>query len=258
MNSVFKNDFTNYFTICKHKKDHVDTLSSQIITLNTITDIELTLLILKENVSVYFPDFENDSEIMTHLYDKKYSDITLENAGTEILFDNILRLSEKIGIPCEVLNDVLFTEIKVDKELVHKVEKNNVMVSKSKRLPNTNVFYLRGFFDTKEIQLDHKAEDHVESIILTEICRQACLSTSAEALSGEEHFIPTEETKVYQSFVTQKTPLIIQVISDKTAKHKGYCVYALYQNGKCCLKGYMTGRIFRNRKSFEHMRHSHE
>ena len=68
MNSVFKNDFTNYFTICKHKKDHVDTLSSQIIILNTITDIELTLLILKENVSVYFPDFENDSEIMTHLY----------------------------------------------------------------------------------------------------------------------------------------------------------------------------------------------
>ena len=53
------------------KKDHVDTLSSQIIILNTITDIELTLLILKENVSVYFPDFENDSEIMTHLYDKK-------------------------------------------------------------------------------------------------------------------------------------------------------------------------------------------
>ena len=37
-----------------------------------------------------------------------------------------------------------------------------------------------------------------------------------------------------------------------------YFVYALYQNGKCFLKEYMTGRIFRNRKSFEQMRHSHE
>ncbi|MEX2803935.1 AfsA-related hotdog domain-containing protein [Streptococcus sp. H31] len=236
----------------------MDNLQSKIIILNNRKDIEIVLLILKDNVSVYFPDFQddNDTDIIDWLDGKKFIDIEDDLSKTNILesYDKILALSEKIGIPLEFKEKVLSTNTAVGKELVHKKKSENVMVSESARIRDTNVFYLQGFFRTSEITLDHEAGDHVESVILTEICRQACLSTSEEALSGEEHLIPTEDVKIYKRFVTSDSPLVIQVIAEKTKKRKGYCVFALYQDGKCCMKGYMLGRIFKNKSSFEEMR----
>ncbi|MCB5016105.1 hypothetical protein LGW93_06160 [Streptococcus mutans] len=249
MKDILQNNFDNVFTICKTKRAEVS--NSQVIVLDNYEDILLVLSVLKESVSVYLPDFKDD-DFTQLLESKAVKDIQpCTDIGSHT---KILSLCDKIGIPKQFSDSLSKKDLKAEKQLVHKHNSDNVMISKSERLPNTTVFYLKGFFCTKEIILDHEAGDHIESVILTEICRQACLSASEETLSGKEYLIPTEDTKIYKRFITSGAPLLIQVISGQTGKHQGYCVFTLFQNEKCCLKGYMLGRVFRDRGSFKEMR----
>ncbi|EMB67588.1 hypothetical protein SMU26_02023 [Streptococcus mutans 3SN1] len=253
MRSILQDNFDNDFTICKRKREQVDALKSSIIISSDIEEIKQILSILKQSVSIYLPDFNDNSDFFQWLKNKTYEDVkqNLKKATPK----QIMALCDRIGIPLKYSNILLSSSSKADQALVHKISNKNIMVSKSERIGGTNVFYLRGYFKTGEIILDHEAKDHVESILLAEICRQACLATSEVALKGEMHYmIPTEEYKVYKKFVSLEHPLLIQVISGKTRKYSGYYVFALYQNNECCLKGYMLGRIFKNRIFFKEIR----
>lgn len=254
MDNILQSDFNNYFVICQKENSKDLRTRTHIIYLSNREDIKSAIFILHDSVSLYYPDFKDNKEILNWLDGKNYKDVIEEISKAATSYKQILKIINKIGVPKWCVKNILDNKIKMSRELVHKEKNENVMVSKSERIPNTNIYYLQGYFKTNEIMLDHKAGDHVESVILTEICRQACIATAEETLSGQEFFIPIEDIKIYRHFVSQNSPLIVQVICEKTGHIDGYCVFSLYQEGKYCLKGCMLGKIFKNKDSFKEMR----
>lgn len=144
MNKILRDNFDNDFIICRTPKKKEDVGKSHIIVLKEREDIETIITIFSKNISVYAPDFKNDEDILQWLKTRTYEDFsvdTISDAGHKKITD----LCEKIGLPKRIINKVLQKKDKVEKSLVHKENLLNVMVSDSERVPNTNVFYLRGF-----------------------------------------------------------------------------------------------------------------
>ncbi|ANZ57868.1 hypothetical protein BGL34_03170 [Fructilactobacillus lindneri] len=119
---------------------------------------------------------------------------------------------------------------------------DNVLISNS--FNSNSLYFYRGYRRTNEIRIDHASSDHIESMILTEIFRQACIAASEQYLGNHEYFVPIKDTKIYKIFISKDKPLYVQVIVHKSRKHSGFCTVSFWQNNKCCLKGYIVGKIY--------------
>lgn len=138
----------------------------------------------------------------------------------------------------------------VDKKLVHKLYNHNVMVSEVDLPIDARVKLLVGDINhTSEIELDHINEEHVEAILLTEVCRQSCLVGLSHSLGSESEYHILEEVRKFKKMVKRGSDLYIHVlpIIGKRAKGKGICLFTLYQNNRLCLSGYYS--IIYNRKN---------
>lgn len=97
---------------------------------------------------MYLPDFKDD-DFTQLLESKTIKDIQpCTDIGSHT---KILSLCDKIGIPKQFSDSLSKKDLKAEKQLVHKHNSDNVMISKSERLPNTTVFYLKGFFVQRKL-----------------------------------------------------------------------------------------------------------
>ncbi|MFC4761494.1 hypothetical protein [Fructobacillus durionis] len=244
MEKILTNGFETPYVICSNKK-HGELLSKNqsVIVLRDVSLIKVAVSILKEDVSIYYPDFE-----------EKYPEVIeyFSNPSTEAAYDavvtpsDVLGIADKISIPNQVvdkLNQFTSDSNLIPKECIHKHHQSNVLISECyTEVPN--VFFMRGYRRLTEIQLDHTAGDHMESMILTEIFGQACIAASEKEIGKQEYFIPIQDTKIYRRFINKNDPLLVQVLTHKSRKSEGFCVVTFWQNNKCCLKGFLVGKIY--------------
>jgi len=138
---------------------------------------------------------------------------------------------------------------KIDKELVHKLDSDNVIISKPQKLGN--VWYFNMFNKIKEFNFDHES-DHMQGMLLMEAARQTGIATvhlNGLSVSGKLN-MSSMFTK-FNNYVEYDSPVIIRsmsnrVIFDQNQSVKTYVIVNLIQFGKICLTVYLEGVAFNN------------
>ncbi len=249
-NKVLVSDFHNSFVICRVKKESTNAECRVIYTANK-REMEIFIAILGVNVSVYEPEVKSE-EIMDWLKDKTYKDILPNVKLTGRENEDVMKCFDKIGIH-PMIQQKLESGIyknKLDNKYVHKISENNVMLSDFVEIGETGLLHLNVFYETDEIVLDHCAEDHVEAILLTEICRQAGIVAASVKQDPTRAFIIVKEERAYKKFVKRNAPAVIQILCVAPKVGAGYCVFSLIQEGTCCMKGCLVGRSFPNKQVY--------
>lgn len=240
---VLTKDFSEQYLICKNKHDETSKNGSRII-VNNRNEIQLFLSILKDNVKVYEPDFIEDKEIIDWLFDKTIEDILEDFRMTRKTILEVKDILPRIGIPNQICEELSLSKYdsRVKKELVHKVNEQNVMLSDFYRLPNTDMLFSKVIIDTEEINLDHVSDDHVQSMVLAEVCRQSTVLAASIVQDPKLRFIVTQDIKNYKNFVVNNQPSYIQMLC-MTPKKKGagFSMFNIVQDGKSCVHGYLVG-----------------
>lgn len=248
--NILVKNFNNLYVICASKKESVNKNCKLIYTKDK-REMELIIAVLGTNVSVYEPDIQSE-EISDWLRNKTYKDImpSVQLTGREN--DEMMRCFSKIGVH-PLIKEKLDSEAykgRLNKEYVHKISEKNVMLSDFVEIDGTGLLHLNVFFETNEIILDHDAEDHIEAILLTEICRQAGIVAASVNQDPTRAFIIVKEERVYKRFVKRSDPTIIQVLCVAPKKGSGYCIFSLMQEDSCCLKGCLIGKSFPNKQAY--------
>lgn len=247
---LFTKKFLNRYTICSEKKGCEEVGDSKVIILYSLTQIIHTINILKNYVSIYEPDFSSKDEIKRIFEGKTYVDIINEYPlrGREV--SKVLEIIDKIGLPRDYEQKMENEGEHVDKALVHKVNSSNVLVRRSVLLSDTSHYLFEGEYDTDEIVLDHVHQDHVESTLLNELCRQSTTASLNLSESTSQIFILLQERKIFKKIVNRNFPCYIQTFSYGKREGIGYSVFAVYQFGSLCLKGYFSGINYKDRKEY--------
>ncbi|WP_181444670.1 AfsA-related hotdog domain-containing protein [Bacillus sp. 03113] len=156
----------------------------------------------------------------------------------------LLQCLEKINF-----SDLLGTKIRlVDKNLVHKTSQENVMISEIELPIKTKIGLFSGdVTHTTEINLDHVNQEHIEAILLTELCRQASMVSLSRFLGSDAEYHIIEEFKKYRHIVQRSNDILIHKLPVKGKKNKGIglCLFTVYQNSKLCLSGYFSVMYFK-------------
>ncbi|WP_105956159.1 AfsA-related hotdog domain-containing protein [Apilactobacillus quenuiae] len=245
MSNILRNDFDNLYIICS-KTSHIkknNLKRCNIIISHKIDEISIIAYLLRDKVSIYLPDFYENLELINMFIDFHINDEKISNLNPEVL----LNVSKKIKIPKsmqEKLSNLNSTKDIIEKSIVHKNYDKNVLISNCYSEGIHGQFFMRGYKKLNEIQLDHSSSDHVESIILTEICREACIASSESLLNKHEYFIPIKDEKIYRKFISSNFPIYIQTFVIHSRKSEGFCLFTIWQNNICCLKGYIVGKIY--------------
>lgn len=243
MKKLLTQKFKTPYVICTQPHELEKESNCSLIYLHNISSIEIVCNLLKQDVSIYLPDFKDKyPDIVDYLLNTDINDVYNKNLKP----DDLLNIIEKIKIPTHVTKLLSnFNDLEsslIDKSIVHKKNIDNVLISKL--FSSHDLYFYRGYRRTNEIRIDHPSGDHVESMILTEIFRQACIAASEQSLGKHEYFVPIKDTKVYKRFISNDKPLDIQIVTHKSRKHSGFCTVSFWQNNKCCLKGYIVGKIY--------------
>lgn len=196
----------------------------------------------KENLLAYHYMFRDFSEVITPdiqmFLEEKDMDHFL-NAKTIISNkDCLLHCLEQID-----LSDLPKKELFVDKKLVHKSSQENVMVSGFELPINTKIELLTGSINcTSEIKLDHTNEEHVEAILLTELCRQSSLVSLSKILDSDSEYYIIEEFRKFKHIVKRGGDILIHALPviGKKSRGRGLCLFTIFQDSKLCLSGYYS------------------
>lgn len=207
-------------------------------------DEEETLVVPnKESLIAYL--YMLDNSLVTH--DSKSKE-HMEKIRLEVLDKpKITPLDKEYLLKClEKINFSIYhgqEALVIDKNLVHKALQENVMISKMKLPINTKVdLFLGDVKHTAEIILDHINQEHIEAILLTELCRQSAMVSLTEFLGSDSEYFIIEEHKKYRYFVTRSEDILIHTLPVKGKKNKGIglCLFTVYQNSKLCMSGYFS------------------
>jgi hypothetical protein len=234
-----------------------------IITVKTRREVELLLLILGEEVSVIKDDIINNKfpEVWEWLNERTYSEVMAELKWSYREAEEVNAIIEKIPLlhnlkdrRVKLYNDDPRTE-RLNQEYVHKVNNENVLVSKPSQCGN--MFFFNGFTKSPEFNIDH-ISDHLEGIIIFEAARQAGLATTH--LSGvpfSSRIVLLKTIITYKRYVETQVPYIIHTIP--VVRQRGgsfYIVFSIVQDGVVCATGFLSGLQYRTNESYQKHRYS--
>lgn len=158
-------------------------------------------------------------------------------------------ISTKIPIPNDLISELKNTNQPIEKDMVHKKNSANVLISEPKN--HGNVWYFKGFSDIAELNSDHLS-DHVDGIKLFEAFRQATLASLH--LNGLQHngVVALTNFKIdYINYVELDEPYIIQAIP--ACEQDGgamYCVFNIIQGERVVTKGFLGAYTFRSKEIY--------
>lgn len=248
--SFVSTDYHNKYTICLTKKDNSESLESKLIFLSNFKQILTVLKILEKDVSIYGPDLIHFQSIKDKIIGKSHEEVIQEYSPNRITANEVFEVIDKIGLPLDYRINLDMNGFNIDKKLVHKDKQDNVMLKRVYKVSDSSHYCFEANYQTDEIILDHVHEDHVESTILNEICRQCSTVSLNLSEKTSKIFIVLQERKLYKNFVNRNSSCIIQTISFGKKAGTGFTVHAVYQNEKLCLKGFGTGINYQNRDDY--------
>ena len=127
-------------------------------------------------------------------------------------------------------------------EDLHKTNQEDIMVSKVLSEQTGKISkYVGSPTHTQEIVLDHINSEHVEAILLTEMCRQAAIATVVSEFTNDSQFYISEEFKKYEHLVQRDKEVIIQTFLVHGKGGMIICLFSLFQNDSRCVLGYFLG-----------------
>lgn len=245
---VLSKEINDKYIICMNDYK-IDSKESYIIYVTKRREIEIILFMLKESVVVYEPSVF-DVDIINWLSGKT-SELLLNDIsiyGTE--FREFYNILEKIPISKKVNRELKKNSKVLNKDFVHKRNTNNVLLSESFKFDNSNLLFFNAFTKTDEIVLDHMAEDHVEGLLLDEICRQAAIASINLCMDSSKVFVLIEEKKIYKKFIDRNKTIKVKVFAIGEKEGLGFCVINIIQDESICLKALMRGRNFESKTDY--------
>lgn len=248
--SILTDNFEGAYVIVMDEKINYNLHNNNnIICVANKREIELLLFMLKTEVKVYTKSII-DTEILNWLHGKKYSEVLseLKIHGTE--YREFSRIIEKIPISSRIYEELYQNKEKLDKVYVHKNIQENVLLSKGARIENTSLLFFNAFTESHEIILDHIAEDHVEGVLLSEICRQASIASINLCMDSSKVFVLLEDRKVFNKFVKRDREIVIKVFSMGEVKGSGFCVLNILQDDILCVKAILRGYNFETKEEY--------
>ncbi|MEI5992679.1 AfsA-related hotdog domain-containing protein [Candidatus Enterococcus mansonii] len=156
--------------------------------------------------------------------------------------DLVLSNLEKIpAIIDSYESEYVIPRIQIHKQMIHKTKQEDVMIDATELndVPHVDLFI--GYpTHTSEIKLDHIHEDHVEAILLGEVCRQSGIVSVSKQLGSDATYYITKEVKKYIKMVKREEEVLVQTfpIIANRKKGVGTCFYMLYQGNQLCMLGY--------------------
>ncbi len=222
---------------------------SCVITVKSRREVELFLLILEEEASVIMDEQARNlhPDVWEWLSGRTYSQVFEDLKWSYREENEVLDLIERIPLPKTLNNS--FIQLRnedpvpepIDREYVHKIHQENVLVSKPFQC--ASMYYFNGFKASSEINIDHPS-DHLEGIIIFETARQAGIaSTLLAGWSTAGPIVILKTMTRYKKFVECSDPYLIHTIPVHKQKERGgigYCVYNIIQYGASCAAGYFT------------------
>jgi len=260
---VFSEQESSQYSIVLSGSSFVGNIDSCIIPVKNRREIELLLLILRDEATVIMDEVVRDQhpDVWEWLYGRTYSEVLNELKWTYREEEEVSAIIEKIPLPkndddhrVKIHNDDPQTE-RINKEYVHKVNNENVLVSKPYQCGNT--YYFRGFTQSPEFNIDH-ISDHLEGIIIFEAARQAGIA--ATHLSGapfSSRIVLLKSIILYKRFVEIHESYSIHTIP--VVRQRGGCFYVVFsivQNGVICATGFLSGLQYRTNESYQKHRFS--
>lgn len=237
--------------------------SSCIIPAKNRRETEILLLSLEDNACVIMDEQSRKQypDVWDWLHKRTYREIFEELKWSYREANEVIKLIERIPLPqplrdgfIKTSNGSLETEL-IDQEYVHKVNKDNVLISKPYQ--SGNIFYFNGFKKSSEFNIDH-GSDHLEGIIIFEAARQAGIATVHLAgipISGVITIL--DSITKYTKFIDSNQPYLIRTLpAIKQRGGYGFVAYQISQNGNSCATGYLTGMIYKSKESYQKFRHS--
>ncbi|MBP2098070.1 AfsA-related hotdog domain-containing protein [Enterococcus rivorum] len=213
------------------------------IGFGSIRELELLKLMLGENVSdVTIQGLETRELLSTNEYKWNYRNPT-----------EAFNIARKISMPNFVSEQLIITDQRIDKKLVHKEKQENVLLSVP--INHGNVWYFKGFSEIAELNSDHPS-DHVDGIKLFEALRQATLASFHLNGMNHEGVVALTNFRIdYINYVELDQPYIIQTIP--VCEPDGgamYCVFNIIQNEKVVTSGFLGAYTFRSKEIYEEKR----
>ncbi|MDR0298733.1 MAG: hypothetical protein LBI13_01400 [Streptococcaceae bacterium] len=213
--------------------------SEKIISVSTLEEAIISEKILQSNLNISESGLPENIKIWHESTDF----LKIKNNPKLSVIDvkSIQKILEKINLSSLLDWNNIY---QIEKALVHKNLKENVMIRQFPEIADCQIYSFLGNSSlTPEIMLDHVHKDHVEAIIISEICRQAVAATAEEYLEKDTQFFISEEFKKYYRPVLRDKDMLVQVIPVGKNSSIGLCVFTIIQNNQLCLSGYLLGYI---------------
>lgn len=164
----------------------------------------------------------------------------------------VFDILEEVPMKPETLKKTMDKE-RIEKKLVHKRNKLNVLISEAVRQGLTWCF--KGFQEIKELDSDHTS-DHVDGIKLFEAVRQATLASFHLAGLTYDGVVALTSSKIdYLKYVEKNIPYFIQ--SFPVCREDGgamNCSFKIVQGNEIMAKGYFIAYTYRSKEIFTQKR----
>lgn len=226
-----------------------------VILTNSEDEAEMILQLLGNNVQIL-----DDEELKLHhsalrkKYENKVCDVLCERFYKWNYTDvsTVRNLFKKIPFNYDCIEELDKKE-KISNKMVHKKNKNNILISDYYQDGMVN--YFRGFTSTEEIIFDH-TRDHIAGILLFEVIRQAGIASTHLGGLNEDGIIVISDTYIqYSRFIVSSKPFYIRTISiNRSQGGNGFFVYEVFQDNQICVSGWFTGISFINNDVYEELK----
>lgn len=211
---------------------------SDIVTIENLEEIPYYASILGDEFH-YSSQFHNENI--------RKIDWTNEREKLYEVFNRIPAINKHIGKLDLALDKDSQLPEKIDKELVHKLDVDNVIISKAQKFGN--MWYFNMFNKIKEFNFDHES-DHVQGTLLMEAARQAGIATThLNGLSIDGRLNMSCMNTKFNNYIEYGSPVIVRsmsnkVIFDQNQSFKSCVIVNLIQFGKICMTTYLEGVAF--------------
>ncbi|HEX3048456.1 MAG TPA: AfsA-related hotdog domain-containing protein [Bacillota bacterium] len=235
--------------------------NSLVIPVKSRREVELLLLSLGEEVNVIMDEQARKlyPDVWEWLYGRTYSEVLTNLKWSCREEDEVFDVIQKIPLPKTLCSSFLKLHDDdpmpepIGQEYVHKVNPNNVLISKPFRCGN--MYYFNGFDNSSEFNIGHNS-DYWEELFIYEITRQTSIACAHLAGLSFEGALITIKTRIqYTKYLLNREPYIIATIT--AFKQRGgfcYCVFNLIQNGKSCITGYFIAFAYPTKHTRDKLR----
>ncbi|EOI55449.1 AfsA-related hotdog domain-containing protein [Enterococcus gilvus] len=239
LNTVLEQEESYLLVYKNSEKEVTESTDKKEIEFSSLRELELLKLALGDTVDRIY--IGTNGEIAN----SALNEASWNYRNPQEMYD----ISTKIPIPKIVIDEIKDSNKPIGKEMVHKKNPENVLISEPKN--HGNVWYFKGFSDIAELNSDHLS-DHVDGIKLFEAFRQATLASLH--LNGLQHngVVALTNFKIdYISYVELDEPYIIQAIP-ACEKDGGamFCVFNIIQGDKVVTKGFLGAYTFRSKEIY--------